>query len=1114
VEADPYKAPSVVCVVVVHDPGSWFDETLGALAGQDYPNMRFLFLVVGDPGPEVLDAVTARIRSYLPAAFIRAIAGNPGYGPAVNEVLRLVEGDNGFFLLCHDDIAPAADAVRTMVTELYRSNAGMVGPKLVEWDESRRLQHVGLGLDRFGEVDPIVEPGEVDQEQHDAVRDVFVLPSACILVRADLLRELRGFDPAVSFHGDDVDLCWRAHLHGARVVVAPDARVRHLELLEERRPDLNHRRLRARHRMRVVATLTGGSRLAGRSVQIVLLTFVELIVGLFTGRFGEALSSLRALFGLIPRSFSLLARRRAIHAQRSVPEREVLGLQVRGSARIASYLRGRETTTYVRAGMTVRRWRETSFGPLLAWFLVLVAIAIGSRTYFDRGVPTVGEFLAFPESARELATRYGSAWDPRSFGLTSPVPSGWLALSVLSGLALFRMDLAMTLSVVGLFVIGAAGMWRLAAVFPANRSRISAMVVYVATPLVPGVLATGRWSVLVWYAALPWMVYLLRRAVGIGTADPDTADEDLTDGIGPTSRRDRLRYMALSALVLGLTAAFAPVTIVVWLAVGLVLSAATLIAGGSIRTAGWLAASTGVAVVVAAVLNLPWSTTWSWSALVGPTIAGPRGDGLVDLASLALDGRDFAVLAVALYLPVVVAIAISRAWRLTWAVRAAALVLVFGALAVLADRDALPFDAPEKGMLLVPVALGLGLACASVTGAIGADVRGRGFGWRQPVAVLGNLAIVVGIVPAITSISDGAWDAPRTPLPALLDAQLPLDPPDGDYRVLYLGDPRVLPVPGLEYRDGIAFAVVDDGPLDFTDRWAAPSTDADEVVVDALDRIADGSTLRAGALFAPTGIRYIVIPEIDGAQSTVDDPVPIPSGLIEALSEQLDISSTYGPPTIRVFTVGPWIPMVAQLTGPTADASRLAGDDVLVRAELGERTPLFVGREPTDGATGDVVPGVVHVAAPFDDRIRLRAGDEEIEARPGFGSTTAFDITEPALATLDYREPTSRTLWLGLQAALWLAVFAAASRARSPFGRRRGELLTDETLIDLNEMPPPMESSRIAGEVLGAGVAWQPDLEPPLGADVEIGGRPTAPIDTAADDAELGRSLDELAGPT
>ena len=348
---------------------------------------------------------------------------------------------------------------------------------------------------------------------------------------------------------------------------------------------------------------------------------------------------------------------------------------------------------------------------------------------------------------------------------------------MLSGLALFRMGLAMTLSVVGLFVIGAAGMWRLAAVFPANRSRISAMVVYVATPLVPGVLATGRWSVLVWYAALPWMVYLLRRAVGIGTADPDTADDDLIDGIGPTSRRDRLRYMAL--VVAGARAdggVRAGGDRGVARASGWSSSAATLIAGGSLRTAGWLAATTAVAVVVAAALNLPWSTTWSWSALVGPPIEGPRGDGLVDLASLALDGRDFAVLAVALYLPVVVAVAISRAWRLTWAVRAAALVLVFGALAVLADRDALPFDAPEKGMMLVPVALGLALACASVTGAIGADVRGRGFGWRQPVAVLGNLAIVVGIVPAITSISDGAWDAPANAAPGAARRPAPTRP--------------------------------------------------------------------------------------------------------------------------------------------------------------------------------------------------------------------------------------------------------------------------------------------------------------------------------------------------
>ena len=197
---------------------------------------------------------------------------------------------------------------------------------------------------------------------------------------------------------------------------------------------------------------------------------------------------------------------------------------------------------------------------------------------------------------------------------------------------------------------------------------------------------------------------------------------------------------------------------------------------------------------------------------------------------------------------------------------------------------------------------------------------------------------------------------------------------------------------------------------------------------------------------------------------------------------------------------------------------------MLVRADLTERTPLFVGSDPSEGATADVVAGVVHVAAPFDARIRLRAGDVEIEPRPAFGATTAFDIAQPATATLGYREPTSRVLWLVLQAALWLAVFGVASRARSPFGRRRGELLSDETLIDLDELPPPTVSARIAGEVLGSGIAWRPDPEPEsdepgsdepgsVTLDVFATG-PPLPIDTADDDAELGRSLDELAGPS
>ena len=265
------SAPPVVAVVVVHEPGPWFEETLDAFAEQDYPNLRMLFLVTGDAptaGGDVAEEedtidVAALVADRLPGAFVRWLGANPGFAPAANEVLRLVEGTSGFFLICHDDVAPEPDALRIMVEELYRSNAGAVGPKIVEWDDPGVLQSVGLGMDRFGEIDPVIEPGEVDQEQHDGVRDVFVIPSAFMLVRADLFRELGGFDPTLDFYGDDAELCWRIHHSGARVMVAPSARVRHVGRLRERRPDLRHGPLRARHRMRTVATMTGASRLPG-----------------------------------------------------------------------------------------------------------------------------------------------------------------------------------------------------------------------------------------------------------------------------------------------------------------------------------------------------------------------------------------------------------------------------------------------------------------------------------------------------------------------------------------------------------------------------------------------------------------------------------------------------------------------------------------------------------------------------------------------------------------------------------------------------------------------------------------------------------------------------------
>src|SRR5580658_3864114 len=224
-------APPVVAVIVTWNPGEWFEETLRAFASQDYPELSILVLDAAstvDPTPRV-----ARV---LPGAFVRRMPTNKGFGATANEVLTMVEGAS-LVLFCHDDVAPDRDAIHVMVEESFRSNAGVVAPKLVSWDDPTRLLHVGMAVDKGGAVVDRMEPGEIDHGQHDAVRDVFLAPGGCTLVRFDLFAELGGFDPEIFAMGEDLDLCWRAQILGARVVVAPGARVRHLEMLASgRRP--------------------------------------------------------------------------------------------------------------------------------------------------------------------------------------------------------------------------------------------------------------------------------------------------------------------------------------------------------------------------------------------------------------------------------------------------------------------------------------------------------------------------------------------------------------------------------------------------------------------------------------------------------------------------------------------------------------------------------------------------------------------------------------------------------------------------------------------------------------------------------------------------------------
>ncbi len=341
-ESQP-PAPAVVAVVVTCDPGWWFEEALTSLASQDYPNLSVLVI---DSASE--EDPTSRVAEVIPGAFVMRLENRVGFGRAANEVLHLVEGAS-HLLLCHDDVALAPGAVRSLVEEAFRSNAGITTPKYLQWDQSDRLLAVGATSDKVGVVSDLVEPGELDQEQHDGVREAFLAPGGATLIRADLFRELGGFNAIVDQFGEDLDLSWRARVAGARVVVVPAARVRHLQAVRRGERDgwgtPTRRSLMVRaadeHRVRTLLTCYRWFELIWIIPLAGFYILGEAVTRLLQGRPGDAIHTVGSFFAALRRPGQLWRSRRRVQRRRRVGDREIRRLQSKGNARLRAFLRAR-----------------------------------------------------------------------------------------------------------------------------------------------------------------------------------------------------------------------------------------------------------------------------------------------------------------------------------------------------------------------------------------------------------------------------------------------------------------------------------------------------------------------------------------------------------------------------------------------------------------------------------------------------------------------------------------------------------------------------------------------------------------------------------------------------
>ena len=1043
--------PPVVAVVVTRDPGPWFEAALASLDGQDYEDLSVLVLDAGSQ-----QDVTPRVASVAPNAFVRRLLADPGYGQALNEVLSMVQGA-AYLLFCHDDAAAAPDAVRLLVEEAYRSNAGVVGAKLVDWERHDMLSSVGLAIDKTGVVAPLAEPGELDQEQHDAVRDVFAVDGAFMLVRGDLFSTLRGFDPALAPHGEDVDLCWRAQVAGARVLVAPGARVAHVAATvngmrsvadAQPPPAPNPDRVRdqirpvqVRHRVRMVLTNYKPFHLLRVVPQMLAVQFLELLYALVAGRPRVAAALVGAWRANLRDLSNISAARSRLDAVRQFPDSEVRRLQSRGFARVNAFLSGQlrgedRARSLAASSAGIMREFAGSRVAVAGWTALLLVLLVGTRGLLSGHLPDIGQF-ARPPGAGALLSQYVAGWRVTGLGSESAAPPAFAVLGAVGALLGGRVALAQHLLVVLLLPIGLLGAYRLARTAEVARAGLLGAAAYALVPLPYAALARGRLDGLVAYAAVPWVLAALRVAAdGVGARAGEPADG-----------RERRPYFGWwrrglpLALVVALGAMFAPAL----LPAVLVMGAGVLLGAVLTRStdAGFRALTlAAVSVGVALLLTAPWSfdllnPSSSGAGFFGPGLAEWRGMSLgaaLRMETGALGDAPWGwELLVAAALPLV----IGRGWRLAWAVRCWAIVLVHVVTIWAAGRGWLGIAIPSPDVMLAPVGAALAWSVALGLVAFRVDLPDYRFGVRQLASVAAAAGFAFAALPVVGATTDGRWGLSPRSFSAEL-AYLPEQTRSGDFRVLWVGDPEALPLGGWRLRDGLAFGTSRNGVPDFTAQLAPAVAGPSQVMADAVDVALAQRTTRLGHLLAPMAVRYVVVPRRVGprtAHRPALDPVADVPGMLAA---QIDLRQLEGGADAVVYENAAWAP--ARIRLDDAQAVAVTGTDLASAgsAELAGAKPVLqrsAGQFRYEGNLAE--QSTVYFAEAASPRWELRSGGETAERRPALGWASTYSATDGGKATLSYRTSPLRWLGLALQFAVWAIVVRAVLADRRVRRQRR-----------------------------------------------------------------------------
>ena len=943
---------------------------------------------------------------------------NPGLPAAVQAALAVEAARSAdYVLIHHDDVALDPDAIRRMVEVAERiEGVGVVGPKVVDWDDARVLREVGLSTDRFGYPYSPLEQDELDQGQYDRVREVlFVSSSAMLISRAALERAGPPDERFSSFH-EDLDFCWRARLAGFRVLMTPLARARHRGATASGARDSLHGGERARYH----AERTGLAALLKNYGFLSLLWVLpayavqgvtKLVLWSLSRRFDDVWQVLAAWGWNLLHLPGTIRRRARAQSVRAVPDRSIRRYMAPATIRLRRWSESASgalfPTQRVAEGEPLEEMEELGppqpFGrralsfarahPIAsAWVLVAVVAAFAYRHLYG-GAQLQGGALAIPPAhAGDYFRELVSSVRTTPLGGSQPASPALGFLGVLSYVFGASTAIADKILLVVLPPAAALGFYR--AFVRETEARGPAVVgaaCYGLSATLLWAFSQGRIPVLVMLAVLPVLAGRLHIAFS-------------WSGIRP------VRFVAATGIVLAAGVAFFPGTA---LAGALLFLAWFVVPGREERRLPGLGLVMGGAIV-AGLLILPQALDLIAGA--GHGLASTAGRPSFPLLARLAPGGTTGSWSVAWFLPAAAILSYTMVERsLRSASRYLVAAVVAGLLAWAAAAGYLPRAVSNPAAYLGAAALAYSGLVVYGLASVLPRMGSYAFGYRQLVAVVvcGLLIGGVGLQAIVAARGDWQIGAGRlSPEWSLISAAAK----SSEYRVLWLGrlsgDPFAPPGGdpigtlrvghtslrfGVTGRDGVS--ALDDG----RDQRGPGYGYLEQVI----GEIVSGDTVQGGALLAPLSVLYVVASGGD-----------LPQTVRRKLDRQLDLDLVQtGDLTIfqnaRALPEAAFTPEAQYVKAPLpgiSDAGALP-------------TANAVALPPSPGGYRGTTqtPGAVLLGDQFTTAWRASTGaGATVHPQRVFGWAMRFPVSARGPVTLSHPTAAARRAEIALLALFWL----------------------------------------------------------------------------------------------